>query len=39
MRLSRRRRAPCCHGIAPAGHTDDDGVIFPFETIVVTADR
>ena len=24
---------------ALAGHTDDDGVIFPFETIVVTADR
>ncbi|MFD2091453.1 class I SAM-dependent methyltransferase [Blastococcus deserti] len=24
---------------ALAGHTDDDGVVFPFETIVVTADR
>ena len=24
---------------ALSGHTDDEGVIFPFETIVVTADR
>jgi SAM-dependent methyltransferase len=24
---------------AQSGHTDDDGVVFPFETIVLTADR